>query len=55
MDDVGGTTLQTPEGELFVKSERRKIIWFNSEFLHKALTDNKIRYVAAGGIYRNEN
>ena len=54
MDDVGGTTLQTPEGELFVKSERRKIIWFNSEFPHKAITNNQIRYVAAGGIYQRE-
>ena len=55
MDDIGGTIIKMPEGELFVKSERRKIIWFNSEFLHRAITDNQIRYVAAGGIYRNAN
>tara|TARA_R100001594_G_scaffold114428_1_gene149269 strand:+ start:564 stop:1034 length:471 start_codon:yes stop_codon:yes gene_type:complete len=54
MDDVGGTVIKMPEGELFVKSERRKIIWFNSEFPHKAITNNQIRYVAAGGIYQRE-
>ena len=51
MDDVGGTVFKIKDKEVFVKSKRGKIVVFPSEYEHKAETEGKERYVAAGGIY----
>ena len=51
MDDVGGTFFKIKDKEVFVKSKRGKIVVFPSEYEHKAETEGKERYVAAGGIY----
>tara|TARA_B100000287_G_scaffold335741_1_gene321323 strand:- start:20 stop:472 length:453 start_codon:yes stop_codon:yes gene_type:complete len=50
MDDVGGTFFKINGEEVFVKSERCKLILFPSEYEHKAETYDRIRYVSAGGI-----
>ena len=52
MDDVGGTSFKIRDKEVFVKSKRGKLVLFPSEYEHKAETEGKERYVAAGGIYK---
>ena len=51
MDDVGGTIFKIGDKEVFVKSQRGKLVLFPSEYEHKAEIGGKERYVAAGGIY----
>ena len=51
MDDVGGTVFKIKDKEVFVKSQRGKLVLFPSEYEHKAEIGGKERYVAAGGIY----
>ena len=51
MDDVGGTFFKIKDKEVFVKSERGKLVIFPSEYEHKGKTEGKERYVAAGGIH----
>ena len=50
MDDVGGTFFKIKDKEVFVKSERGKLVIFPSEYDHKGESEGKERYVAAGGI-----
>tara|TARA_R100001244_G_C5126642_1_gene124773 strand:- start:198 stop:656 length:459 start_codon:yes stop_codon:yes gene_type:complete len=52
MDNVGGTYLKVDNclKTKFIPSEKGKMIMFDSLYDHKAFNDNKIRYVAAGGI-----
>ncbi len=52
MDDVGGTEFLFQNSATFVPSEKGKIVWFPSELLHRAVTNNKPRIVAAGGIIK---
>jgi len=52
MDNSGGTLFQHDKDELFFKSRRGKLIVFDSRISHKAVNDNKIRYTAAGGIFK---
>ena len=52
MDDSGGTLFQDDKEELFFKSRRGNLIVFDSMISHKAVNDNKIRYTAAGGIFK---
>ena len=52
MDDVGGTLFQDDNDDLFFTSRKGKLIIFDSEISHKAVTGNKIRYTAAGGIIK---
>ena len=50
MDDVGGTFFKIKDKEVFVTSERGKLVIFPSEYDHKGESEGKERYVAAGGI-----
>jgi len=52
MDEVGGTLFQDGNDDLFFKSRKGKLIIFDSGISHKAVTGNKIRYTAAGGIIK---
>jgi len=52
MDDIGGTLFQDAKDDLFFKSRKGKLIIFDSAIPHKAVSDNKIRYTAAGGIIK---
>ena len=49
MDDNGGTMFND---NTFVSSKKNRIVYFNSNYEHKAITNNKIRYVAAGGLIK---
>ena len=55
MDDVGGTIFKIGDKEVFVKSQRGKLVLFPSEYEHKAEIGGKERYVAAGGIYNPDD
>jgi hypothetical protein len=52
MDNVGGTEFLLDGGTHFVPSEKSKIVWFPSEILHRAVTNEQYRLVAAGGIIK---
>ena len=52
MDDVGGTSFQDNNDNLFFKSRKGKLIIFDSNIFHKAITDNQTRYTAGGGIFK---
>ena len=52
MDDSGGTLFQDDKEKLLFKSRRGNLIVFDSTIPHKAVNDNKIRYTAAGGIFK---
>ena len=52
MDDVGGTSFQDNNDNLFFKSRKGKLIIFDSAISHKAITYNRMRYTAAGGIIK---
>ena len=50
MDNVGGTFFKMDQDTKFIPSKKGKIVVFDSLHHHKAFNDDKIRYVAAGGI-----
>ena len=52
MDNVGGTYLKVENclKTKFIPSKKGKMIMFDSLYSHRAFNDDKIRYVAAGGI-----
>ena len=52
MDNIGGTLLQIPEGEIFIESERCKLLIFDSKLEHRGITNEEERFVAAGGIIK---
>mgnify|MGYP003150615684 FL=1 len=52
MDNVGGTLFQDNNDEIFFKSRKGKLIIFDSEIFHKAVTGKETRYTAGGGILK---
>ena len=52
MDNIGGTLLQIPEGEIFIEAERCKLLIFDSNLEHRGITNEEERFVAAGGIIK---